>query len=353
MTRNACTIALGHRGAGHCSPAARRAAGAAIATRRRAAGAGRPLPAPLRAAVDGPAVRRRHDGAVPVPRPALRRRRCLRAQPARRRRDPAGAPRCAATRWSSAGARCGSGWAMRSAPISLIPAFAVATTPSTGRSAPARRSSTRRTSSRSTTSSTCRTSSSCTRCSRSDAIAPRQGRVRAATGEHGLVQALHARRRPGARVPAPGLPRARGRRRPLAARALECAGVDGAVGRRRRQRQADGAGHRCAAGALLHARKRRPHALLLLRIAFPRAMRQPWPRALPRQGVAALKVPFEQRGQAGGRGRRPAHGRRADLLALKPVLLPGDAAAVRARRLLQRADPAGRRRDGPTSTFDP
>ena len=68
-------------------------------------------------------------------------------------------------------------------------------------------------------------------------------------------------------------------------------------------------------------------------IAFPRAM-GPIAESLAAQGVAALKVPFE-------REDKPvieAVGRRmggAELFALKPVLLPGDAAAVRARRLLQ------------------
>ena len=68
-------------------------------------------------------------------------------------------------------------------------------------------------------------------------------------------------------------------------------------------------------------------------IAFPRAMGA-IAETLAAEGVAALQVPFE-------REDKPvieAVGRRmggADLFALKPVLLPGDAAAVRARRLLQ------------------
>lgn len=68
-------------------------------------------------------------------------------------------------------------------------------------------------------------------------------------------------------------------------------------------------------------------------MAFPRAM-GPMAEALAAEGVAALKVPFEQEDKpvVEAVGRRMGG---ADLFALKPVLLPGDAAAVRARRLLQ------------------
>jgi vanillate O-demethylase monooxygenase subunit len=68
-------------------------------------------------------------------------------------------------------------------------------------------------------------------------------------------------------------------------------------------------------------------------IAFPRAM-GPLAEELAAQNVAALRGPFEHEDkpvvEAVGR-RMGGH----DLFALKPVLLPGDAAAVRARRLLQ------------------
>ena len=68
-------------------------------------------------------------------------------------------------------------------------------------------------------------------------------------------------------------------------------------------------------------------------IAFPRAM-GPLAETLAAEGVAALRGPFEQEDKpvVEAVGRRMAG---ADLFALKPVLLPGDAAAVRARRLLQ------------------
>jgi vanillate O-demethylase monooxygenase subunit len=68
-------------------------------------------------------------------------------------------------------------------------------------------------------------------------------------------------------------------------------------------------------------------------IAFPRAM-GPMAETLAAEGVAALKGPFEHEDKpvVEAVGRRMAG---ADLFALKPVLLPGDAAAVRARRLLQ------------------
>ena len=70
-------------------------------------------------------------------------------------------------------------------------------------------------------------------------------------------------------------------------------------------------------------------------ISFPRAM-GPVADELAAQNVAALRGPFEQED-------KPiveAVGRRmngAELFDLKPVLLPGDAASVRARRLLQAA----------------
>jgi vanillate O-demethylase monooxygenase subunit len=68
-------------------------------------------------------------------------------------------------------------------------------------------------------------------------------------------------------------------------------------------------------------------------IAFPRAM-GPMAETLAAQNVVALRGPFEHEDKpvVEAVGRRMA-GR--DLFALKPVLLPGDAAAVRARRLLQ------------------
>lgn len=68
-------------------------------------------------------------------------------------------------------------------------------------------------------------------------------------------------------------------------------------------------------------------------MAFPRAM-GPMAESLATEGVAALRAPFEQEDKpvVEAVGRRMAG---ADLFALKPVLLPGDAAAVRARRLLQ------------------
>ena len=68
-------------------------------------------------------------------------------------------------------------------------------------------------------------------------------------------------------------------------------------------------------------------------IAFPRAM-GPMAEELALQNVAALRGPFEHEDkpvlEAVGRNMGGK-----DLFALKPVLLPGDAAAVRARRLLQ------------------
>jgi phenylpropionate dioxygenase-like ring-hydroxylating dioxygenase large terminal subunit len=68
-------------------------------------------------------------------------------------------------------------------------------------------------------------------------------------------------------------------------------------------------------------------------IAFPRAM-GPVADELAIQNVAALRTPFEQEDKpvVEAVGRRMGG---ADLFALKPVLLAGDAAAVRARRLLQ------------------
>jgi phenylpropionate dioxygenase-like ring-hydroxylating dioxygenase large terminal subunit len=68
-------------------------------------------------------------------------------------------------------------------------------------------------------------------------------------------------------------------------------------------------------------------------IAFPRVM-GPLAEELASQSVAQLRVPFEQEDKpiVEAVGWRMGG---ADLFALKPVLLPGDAAAVRARRLLQ------------------
>ena len=68
-------------------------------------------------------------------------------------------------------------------------------------------------------------------------------------------------------------------------------------------------------------------------IAFPRAM-GPVADVLAAQNVVALRAPFEleDKPMVEAVGRRMGGN---DLLALKPVLLPGDAAAVRARRVLQ------------------
>lgn len=68
-------------------------------------------------------------------------------------------------------------------------------------------------------------------------------------------------------------------------------------------------------------------------IAFPRAM-GPMADELAAQGVGALRAPFEFEDKpiVEAVGRRMCG---QDLLALKPVLLAGDAAAVRARRLLR------------------
>jgi phenylpropionate dioxygenase-like ring-hydroxylating dioxygenase large terminal subunit len=68
-------------------------------------------------------------------------------------------------------------------------------------------------------------------------------------------------------------------------------------------------------------------------IAFPRAM-GPMAEELAQSSVSALREPFEREDKpiVEAVGRRMAG---QDLLALKPVLLAGDAAAVRARRLLQ------------------
>jgi vanillate O-demethylase monooxygenase subunit len=76
-------------------------------------------------------------------------------------------------------------------------------------------------------------------------------------------------------------------------------------------------------------------------IAFPRAM-GPLAESLARDNVQVLRGPFEhedkpmleavQRNMGG-----------ADLWSMKPVLLPGDAAAVRARRVLQRLIEAERK----------
>lgn len=68
-------------------------------------------------------------------------------------------------------------------------------------------------------------------------------------------------------------------------------------------------------------------------MAFPRAM-GPMAESLAAEGVAALRAPFEQEDKpvVEAVGQRMGG---ADLFALKPVLLPGDAAAVRARRVLQ------------------
>jgi phenylpropionate dioxygenase-like ring-hydroxylating dioxygenase large terminal subunit len=70
-------------------------------------------------------------------------------------------------------------------------------------------------------------------------------------------------------------------------------------------------------------------------ISFPRAM-GPMAEELAAQNVAALRGPFEREDKpiVEAVGRRMAG---AALFDLKPVLLPGDAAAVRARRLLQAA----------------
>lgn len=67
-------------------------------------------------------------------------------------------------------------------------------------------------------------------------------------------------------------------------------------------------------------------------IAFPRAI-GPLADELAAQNVVALRAPFEHEDKpiVEAVGRRMGG---ADLFALKPVLLPGDAAAVRARRLL-------------------
>jgi vanillate O-demethylase monooxygenase subunit len=68
-------------------------------------------------------------------------------------------------------------------------------------------------------------------------------------------------------------------------------------------------------------------------IAFPRAM-GPLADELATQNVVALRAPFEQEDKpiVEAVGRRMGG---AELVSLKPVLLAGDAAAVRARRLLQ------------------
>jgi phenylpropionate dioxygenase-like ring-hydroxylating dioxygenase large terminal subunit len=68
-------------------------------------------------------------------------------------------------------------------------------------------------------------------------------------------------------------------------------------------------------------------------IAFSRAMGST-AETLAAEGAAALRGPFEQEDKpvVEAVGRRMGG---ADLFALRPVLLPGDAAAVRARRLLQ------------------
>jgi len=67
-------------------------------------------------------------------------------------------------------------------------------------------------------------------------------------------------------------------------------------------------------------------------IAFPRAL-GPLAEELSARNVVALRAPFEHEDKpvVEAVGRRMGG---ADLFALKPVLLPGDAAAVRARRLL-------------------
>lgn len=68
-------------------------------------------------------------------------------------------------------------------------------------------------------------------------------------------------------------------------------------------------------------------------IAFPRAM-GPMAEALAAQNIALLRGPFEHEDKPVLEAvARQMSG--ADLLVLKPVLLPGDAAAMRARRLLQ------------------
>jgi len=68
-------------------------------------------------------------------------------------------------------------------------------------------------------------------------------------------------------------------------------------------------------------------------IAFPRQL-GPIAETLAQQNVAALRGPFEHEDKpiVEASARRMGG---ADLLALKPVLLAGDAAAIRARRLLQ------------------
>jgi vanillate O-demethylase monooxygenase subunit len=70
-------------------------------------------------------------------------------------------------------------------------------------------------------------------------------------------------------------------------------------------------------------------------ISFPREM-GPLAEQLATQNVAALRVPFEREDKpiVEAVGRRMGG---AALFDLRPVLLPGDAAAVRARRLLQAA----------------
>jgi phenylpropionate dioxygenase-like ring-hydroxylating dioxygenase large terminal subunit len=76
----------------------------------------------------------------------------------------------------------------------------------------------------------------------------------------------------------------------------------------------------------------RGHTHYFYSIAFPRAM-GPMAEELAAQSVIALRAPFEHEDKpvVEAVGRRMGG---ADLFALKPVLLPGDAAAVRARRLL-------------------
>lgn len=68
-------------------------------------------------------------------------------------------------------------------------------------------------------------------------------------------------------------------------------------------------------------------------IAFPRSL-GPMAEALAQENVAALRGPFEQEDKPMIEAvQQRMQG--AELWSLKPVLLPGDAAAVRARRLLQ------------------
>lgn len=69
-------------------------------------------------------------------------------------------------------------------------------------------------------------------------------------------------------------------------------------------------------------------------IAFPRAVCGPMADTLAQQNVAALRGPFEREDKPMIEAVQQRM-RGADLWSLKPVLLPGDAAAVRARRVLQ------------------